>query len=165
MNQSFWQSIFLVNFREYVLDNYPIVKKNKNNFRNIVLKPFDWENYIYKCLLAVEYVSDQIDQSEHLVYFKLIINNLDLFNYLIKYTVFRNDRFIVTILKIVNKFNLASTLKAQIKERPDLGSDERYGRRVIFEFNKEYPVILSPMMTEENIEKLFLQHLKKYLSV
>jgi len=163
MSQSFWQSLLLVNFREYILHNYPHVKKSRNTFNNIVLKRFDWENYIYKCLLAVEYVTDQISGHEHDHYFSLIINNLDLFNYLIKYTVFRNDKFILTILKIVDKHNLSLKLKAKIRNRPDLGKDERYGRRVIFEFNKEYPVILSPMMTEEFIEKSFIKHLNKYV--
>jgi hypothetical protein len=163
MNQSFWHSIFLTNFRDYIISNFPSVYQNRNTFRNIVLKAFDWENYIYKSLLAVEYISDQVDINEQKIYYEQIINNLDFFNYLIKYSVFRNDKFIVAILRIVKKFNMTNILKAQIKDRPDLGKDERYGRRVIFEFNKDYPVVLAPMMTEENLEEQFFKYLRKYL--
>jgi hypothetical protein len=113
--------------------------------------------------LAVEYISDQVDINEQKIYYEQIINNLDFFNYLIKYSVFRNDKFIVAILRIVKKFNMTNILKAQIKDRPDLGKDERYRRRVIFEFNKDYPVVLAPMMTEENLEEQFFKYLRKYL--
>jgi len=164
MNQSFWHSLFLTNFRDYVLINYPTVNQNKNNFKNILLKKFDWENYIYKCLLAVEYISDQVQENDRMNFYDQIINNLDLFNYLIKYSVFRNDKFITGVLKVVKKLDASNILKAQIKDRLDLGSDERYGRRVIFEFNKDYPVVLSPMMSDEFLEKQFIKHLRKYLT-
>jgi hypothetical protein len=155
--------VSLTNFRDLIVSNFPSVCQNRNTFRNIVLKAFDWENYIYKSLLAVEYISDQVDINEQKKYSEQIINNLDFFNYLIKYSVFRNDKFIVAILRIVKKFNMTNILKAQIKDRPDLGKDERYGRRVIFEFNKDYPVVLAPMMTEENLEEQFFKYLRKYL--
>ena len=155
--------VSLTNFRDLIVSNFPSVCQNRNTFRNIVLKAFDWENYIYKSLLAVEYISDQVDINEQKKYSEQIINNLDFFNYLIKYSVFRNDKFIVAILRIVKKFNMTNILKAQIKDRPDLGKDERYGRRVIFEFNKDYPVVLAPIMTEENLEEQFFKYLRKYL--
>ena len=31
-----------------------------NNFNNIVLKNFDWENYIYKCVLGAQYINDNV---------------------------------------------------------------------------------------------------------
>lgn len=34
-------------------------------------------------------------------------------------------------------------MKAKIKDRPNLGKDERVERRGVFEFNKSYPVVLS----------------------
>ena len=55
-------------------------------------------------------------------------------------------------------------MKSRIKDRPDLGKDERFGRRVIFEFNKDYPVVLSPMMDTDELENLLLDHLSKYKS-
>lgn len=48
----------------------------------------------------------------------------------------RNDVFILNVLDILDECNLNEILKAKIKGRSDLGSDERYRRRVIFEFNK-----------------------------
>lgn len=165
MSQQFWHTLFLVLFRDYIVENYPIVLKNKNIFKNVLLKKFDWENYIYKCLFAVEYVCDMSQKNEKEKLYKTIINNLDLYNYLIKYTVFRNNKFIITILRIVEKNDYSNLLKAKIKNRPDLGNDERYGRRVLFEFNKEYPIVLSPMMEEKEIELLFIKHLNNYLLV
>lgn len=42
-------------------------------------------------------------------------------------------------MDIIIETNLGQVLKAKIKNRPDLGKDERYGRRVIFELNKALP--------------------------
>ncbi|MGX9136215.1 hypothetical protein ACWV26_18005 [Rummeliibacillus sp. JY-2-4R] len=42
--------------REFILENYPIVSTGIKQFENIVIKSFDWENYIYKCVLAAEYI-------------------------------------------------------------------------------------------------------------
>ena len=53
-------------------------------------------------------------------------------------------------------------LKAKIKDRPDLGKDERYGRRVLFEFNKTYPVVMSPMLSKDELEELFMEYLGYY---
>jgi hypothetical protein len=164
MSQQFWHSLLLVNFRDYVIEEHPAVTTNKNRFKNIVIKSFDWENYIYKCLLAVEYAVDNLPEVEHDLFYSAVINNLDLYNYLIKYTVTRNDKFIINVLKIVERNNLSTLMKSQIKDRPDLGKDERYGRRVIFEFNKDYPVVLSPMMDIDDMESLLLNHLSKYKS-
>ncbi len=46
-------------------------------------------------------------------------------------------------------------MKAKIKNRPDLGK-MNVGRRVIFEFNKSYPVVLSPMLDKESLKEPFL---------
>ena len=106
-------------------------------FHNIVFKKFDWENYIYKCILVDQYVNDNTDnEDDRKKYYNLIVENLDVFNYMIKYEVFRNDKFIMNVLDIINDRGLAKVLKSKIKDRPDLGKDERYGRRVLFEFNK-----------------------------
>ena len=66
--------------------------------------------------------------------------------------------------KFLNALNydLSEILKAKIKDRPDLGKDERVGRRVIFELNKSYPVVLAPTLDKEELEVLFLENLKKY---
>ena len=86
-------------------------------------------------------------------YYNLIVENLDVYNYMIKYEVFRNDKFRINVLDIINDRGLAKILKAKIKDRPDLGKDERYGRRVLFEFNKAYPIVMSPMLEKDELEE------------
>ena len=66
------------------------------------------------------------------------------------------------MLDIINDNNLSSILKAKIKDRPDLGKDERYGRRVLFEFNKAYPIVMSPMLEKDELEELFIEYLGYY---
>ncbi len=163
LNGQFWYSFLLQKKRQYILDNYPAVKDSESNFKNVVLKKFDWENYIYKCVLAAQYINDNVeDKEKREFYYTLIANNLDVYNYIIKYEIFRNDRFLINVLDIIHDNNLSEILKAKIKDRPDLGKDERIGRRVIFELNKSYPVILAPTLDKEELEVLFLDNLKKY---
>ena len=52
------------------------------------------QNYIYKCVLAAQYVNDNVEtEEERQRYYELIFDNLDLYNYIIKYEIFRNDKF------------------------------------------------------------------------
>lgn len=162
MNQRFWHSLLVTEFRDYIIEQHPEILDSEKKFKDIVLKKFDWENYIYKVVIAAQYLNDNAMQSDHKKYLDLIINNLDLYNYIIKYRIFRNDKFLLNVLDIVDKNNLSEVLKARIKHRPDLGKDERYGRRVIFEFNKNYPVIMGPMLTKEDIEEKFIDYLRMY---
>src|SRR5699024_5205116 len=121
---------------------YPQVNKGFNHFRNVVTKSFDWENYIYKCFIGAQYIDDHIrDEKEKIHYYEMIIDNLDLYNYIIKHEISRNSKLLINVLDIIDELKLSSLLKANIKGREDLGTDERYGRRVMFEFNKSYPVI------------------------
>ena len=160
---TFWHSLLCVYKREYLLEEYPEIQEKQSNFNNIVLKKFDWENYIYKCILAAQYVSDFTkDGDERKRYYTLIVENLDLFNYIIKYEIFRNEQFVLNILDIIDRHKLNKVMKAKIKDRPDLGKDERVGRRVIFEFNKSYPVVMSPMLKVEELEPLFFEYLRYY---
>lgn len=62
-------------------------------------------------------------------YYDLIVDNLDVFNYMIKHEFFRYDKFIINVRYILND-DFAKALKAKIKYRPDLVKDERYGRRI-----------------------------------
>lgn len=163
LDETFWHSLLLTEKRDYILNKYPEVLESENKFRNIVLKKFDWENYIYKVLLGAQYINDNVeDKAEHARYYELIVENLDLYNYIIKYEIFRNDIFLINILDIVDELNLSKLAKAKIKGREDLGDDERYGRRVIFEFNKSYPVVMSPMLEKEELKKLFVKYLGYY---
>lgn len=164
MDEVFWHSLLCTYKRDYLLEKYPKIKDSEKDFRNIVIKDFDWENYIYKSILAAQYVTDAVESDEERKrYFKLIIENLDLYNYIIKYEIFRNDKFLINVLDIIDEQDLSKILKAKIQDRPDLGKDERYGRRVIFEFNKSYPIVMSPMMEKDELKKVFLEYLGYYL--
>jgi len=101
-------------------------------------------------------------ENERNRYYELIVNNLDVYNYIIKYAIFRNDKFLINVLDIISENNLSEILKANIKDRDDLGADERYGRRVVFEMNKSYPVVMVPTLNKEELENIFLENLGKY---
>ncbi|WP_297130395.1 hypothetical protein [Terrisporobacter sp.] len=163
MNEMFWYSLLCVHKRDFLLKEYPQIGESIKDFQNIVVKKFDWENYIYKCVLGAQYVKDNTDCDEDRDrYYDLIVENLDVYNYMIKYEVFRNDKFIINVLDIIDDRGLAKVLKAKIKDRPDLGKDERYGRRVLFEFNKAYPIVMSPMLEKDELEVLFMEYLGYY---
>lgn len=163
MSEAFWHSLLVTKKREYILKNYPSVHNSIKNFKNIVIKKFDWENYIYRCVLAVEYIEDQVeDPQKKAHYYKHVINNLDVFNYIIKYSVFRNAEFVIKILSIIDDLGISEIMKARIKDRSDLGKDERYGRRVIFELNKNYPVIMSPLLDEKRLTQEVTKALSYY---
>ena len=87
---------------------------------------------------------------------------MDMFNYIIKYDIFRNGIFLINIMDIIEETKTSKILKSKIKNRSDLGNDERYGRRVIYEFNKSYPIILSPMLEKEQLKEYFLKYLSYY---
>ena len=72
--------------------------------------------------------------------------------------------FVKNILDIIDETGLSKLLKSKIKDssRTDLGKDERYGRRVMFEFNKSYPVVLSPMLHKEELKKYVFKFLSYY---
>jgi hypothetical protein len=162
----FWHSLLSVTKREYLLEQYPQIAEGINHFNNIVLKDFNWENYIYKCVLGAQYINDAVtDEAERLRYYDLLIDNLDMYNYIIKYEIFRNDRFLLNILDIIDELDLSKVMKAKITGRDDLGKDERFGRRVIFEFNKSYPVIMSPMIEKDELKEFFLQFLSYYYDI
>ena len=65
-------------------------------------------------------------------------------------------------MDIIEETGLSKVLKVRIKDRPDLGNDERYGRRVIFELNKAYPIVMSPMLDKEKLKEYFVKYLGYY---
>ncbi|KML03171.1 hypothetical protein [Rossellomorea marisflavi] len=162
LNELFWHSL-LITKRDYLLEQYPKIREGISHFNNIVLKKFDWENYIYKCVLGAQYINDAIaDQEWREHYYTLLVDNLDLYNYIIKYEIFRNEQFLINILDIIYELDLSKALKAKITGREDLGKDERVGRRVIFEFNKSYPVIMSPLLEKEDLKPIFMEYMSYY---
>ncbi len=162
MNENFWHSWLCLYKREYLLETYPQIRNDYSTFKNIIIKKFDWENYIYKAILIAQYVDEWTDPEQHDHYYHLILQNMDIFNYIIKYEIFRNGRFLINIMDIIEETGLSKILKAKIKNRPDLGNDERYGRRVIFELNKAYPIVMSPMLDKNRLKEYFLKYLGYY---
>ena len=162
MDPRFWHSLFSTEFAPYIKTLYPDVLKSENAFRNILFKKFDWENYIYKSILAVQYIFDNTNDHKRDHYYTMIIDNLDFYNYIIKYRIFRNDEFLINVLDIIDNNDISETLKRKLKPRSNLGDDERFGRRVIFELNKIYPVVMFPMLSYDELEKHFLDYLKIY---
>ncbi|MGS5041409.1 hypothetical protein ACVDHH_09570 [Staphylococcus saprophyticus] len=163
LNGKFWHSYLLVEKRDYIIEKYPQVKNSIKNFNNIVLKKFDWENYVYKCILAAEYIRIGLyNNIEEEKYAELLYENLDLFNYIIKYPIFRNSEFVMKFFSVIKDENLSSKMKEKIKHRNDLGKDERYGRRVLFELNKNYPIIMSPFLEKEELKNEIYKALRLY---
>ena len=162
MDEKFWHSWLCLYKRDYLLDTYPQIRNDYQTFRNIVIKKFDWENYIYKAILIAQYVDECTNPNQHDHYYHLILQNMDMFNYIIKYEIFRNGRFLINIMDIIEETKLSKVLKSRIKDGPDLGNDERYGRRVIFELNKAYPIVMSPMLEKEKLKEYFLKYLGYY---
>ncbi|MGG0747266.1 hypothetical protein ABE088_28760 [Priestia megaterium] len=166
LDEVVWHSYFLTHHRDYLINKYPFILEGQNHFENIVTKAFDWENYIYKCVLATEYVEDYANTSEEKeYYYQLILDNLDVYNYIIKYEIFRNPDFLLKLLKIIDELEISPIMKAKIKDRPNLGKDERYGRRVIFELNKSYPVVMAPMLEEDELKEEILRALNLYYDI
>ena len=162
MDERFWHSYLCLYKRDYLIRTYPQILEDEKAFYNIVLKKFDWENYIYKAILMAQYVHDYVEKSRREYYYHLILHNMDMYNYIIKYEIFRNGPFLIHIMEIIDETNTSAILKGRIRNRKDLGQDERYGRRVIFEFNKSYPMLLSPMMDKDELKTYFLQFLGYY---
>ena len=162
MDERFWHSWLCIYRRDYLVRTYPQVLESEKDFRNIIIKKFDWENYIYKAILMAQYVTDFVPKDKQENMYTIILNNVDMYNYIIKYEIFRNGQFLIKIMEIIEEENLSKILKAKIRNRPDLGKDERYGRRVIFELNKSYPIVLSPMLEKDELKKYFMRYLGYY---
>lgn len=163
MDECFWHSWLCLYKREYLLKLYPQIQQDYQTFKNIVIKKFDWENYIYKAILIAQYVDENVESEKREHYYHLILQNMDVFNYIIKYEIFRNGRFLINIMDIIEEEDgLSKILKAKINNRPDLGKDERYGRRVIFELNKAYPIVMSPMLDKQMLKEYFMKYLGYY---
>lgn len=165
MNGRFWHSL-LITKRDYLYEMYGHLINSHKDFNRIILRKFDWENYIYKCVLAAEYIYDlSLDSKEKVDYYiQLIVNNIDMYNYIIKYSIFRNGHFILNFFQAVDELGLTQLMKAKIKNRDDLGKDERYGRRVFLELNNNYPVIMAPFLKKEQLKGEILKALSYYIT-
>jgi hypothetical protein len=152
MNHTFWISLFACHYRDYLLNEYPSITSKESNFKQILLKSFDWENYIYKTMLLTQYLIDSAEPNKQEQYVRLFSENLDIFNYCLKYRLFRNDKFMVKFFDILDKNNLSKIMKKKLGGEFWSGRDERYGRRVILEMNKRYPVSMIHLYSEDDME-------------
>ncbi|MGL6008198.1 MAG: hypothetical protein ACRC1D_01960 [Culicoidibacterales bacterium] len=158
-----WHSYFISCHREYLIKTYPVILESQTDFENIVTKKFDWENYIYKCVLVAEYVADYTTNPSHKqALYELVYDNLDIFNYMIKYPLFRTGAFVLTFLEAIDELAITDIMKAKVKNRPELGADERYGRRVLAELNQSYPVVLVPMLSKAALKEYIMHSLAQY---
>lgn len=162
MDECFWHSWLCLYKRAYLLKQYPQIQEGYEKFKTILLKDFNWENYIYKAILIAQYVNENKPESARAAMYHTILQNMDVFNYIIKYEIFRNGPFLINVMDIIEEEQLSKLLKARIKNRPDLASDERYGRRVIFELNKSYPILLAPMLDKDSLKPHFMKFLSYY---
>lgn len=163
MSGRFWHSLLMTK-RDYLLDLYAEYIDSSRDFKNVILKPFDWESYIYKCVLAAEYISDEVsaDEEEKDYYIDLIVDNLDMYNYIIKYALFRNSQFVLNYFRAVDELGLTAVMKAQVKDRPELGKDPRYGRLVFETLNNNYPVVMAPFLELEDLKEEIVTALSVY---
>ena len=78
---------------------------------------------------------------------------------MIKRVIFRTPEFILKILTIIDELNLSELMKRRI---PNRGKDKRYGREVIYELNKNYPVIMISTLSKEELKKEVVKALNHY---
>ncbi|MGL5549352.1 MAG: hypothetical protein ACRDD4_06620, partial [Culicoidibacterales bacterium] len=78
------------------------------------------------------------------------------------YLIFRTGDFVLKFLEAINELGLSEKMKAKIPNRPDLGADERYGRRVLAELNQSYPVVLVPMLNKTDLKTTIQPILGQY---
>lgn len=162
MNELFLHSLITTKMREYILEKYPKIKNKQSIFEIVVTRNLNWENYLYKAAIIAKYVNDNIDQSEQLNYINLILDNLDVFNHIIKSKIFRNNDFFIKFFNVIKKNNLSSILNAQIKNKENPEDDLRVGRMILIEFSNAYPVLLSPLLPQDEFELYFKKFLNYY---
>ncbi len=163
LDKIFWYSLFLnENYREYIIKKYPLALESEKDFNNIVLKKFDWENYVYKMVLGADYVNEEITREEHDRYFEIICNNLDVYNYVLKSELFRNSKFMKNILDVIDKNNISNELKKKIIDPENPRLDKRVGREIISSLSQSYPSLFVHDLEYESFEELFLSFYKTY---
>lgn len=138
---SFWFSLFLTRFQIELLEDYPQLKRTSEPLKNILLKQFNWENYIYKVIVIVKLKAVAMRRFGNTDVIIAVLDDLDLFNYLIKSPLFRNLDFIVSVFELNRQNAFPVRLKSQIKSEKYKQKDKRFGRRIVYELNKVYPVL------------------------
>lgn len=100
------------------------------------------------------------DKEDHIRYFDLITENLDVYNYILKSEIFKNSNFLIKFLDTIVETESSEILKKKIDLSND--KDERVGRRVINEFAKSYPAVFVHALDKEEFKNYFLKYLDHY---
>lgn len=163
LNGIFWFSLMMYK-RDYIFKKYSSSLKDIKNLNNIVFKAFNWENYIYKCVIMAEYLTDAgINEEEKIEkYVKIMVNNLDVYNYLIKSKTYRNSEFVLKFLLAIDELGISNIMKRKLPTND--GKDKRVGRNIISELNLLYPLEYHHLYSLEELKEEVMIHLEKYLS-
>lgn len=153
MSKNFWMSYLVTELRMSLFRNHPQIKNKFQTFKLIVLRDLDWENYIYKAAVYGVVLKDNLSDIRLLDdYIDTITENMDFFNYILKYTTLNNDNFIFNMIKFLHK-NKNINISAYLKKKVFKDKDERFGRLVLAEINRTYPSILFPMLDYQTFEE------------
>lgn len=159
---SFWFSLFLTRFQIDLMRDYPQLKTSSESLKNILLKGFNWENYIYKAVVIVKLKHASQSRFGNTDVVDLILDDLDLFNYLIKSPLFRNLGFILNIFELTRRNAFPVRLKSQIKSEKYKQKDKRFGRRIVYELNKVYPVLFVQKFEMEELGTKLNEIIRQY---
>lgn len=162
MNHDFWITLFSKYYYSFTISKFPQLLTKNSDFKNILFKSFDWENYIYKLIIITQYIEDTRPIEEYQKYFNIVVDNLDVVNYLLKNKIFNNANFFVNVLDTIVSTDSSKVLKKSLVKNAKKDKDERVGRKVIFEFNRDYPVISSPILDFEEFKLRFIKYYNEY---
>lgn len=159
---SFWFSLFLTRFQIELMSDYPQLNKTSEPLKNILLKDFNWENYIYKAIVIIKLKHAAQLRFGNTQIVDSILDDLDLFNYLIKSPLFRNLDFILNIFELNRLNTFPVRLKSQIKSEKYKHKDKRFGRRIVYELNKVYPVLFVQKFEMDELGIKLNEIIRKY---
>ncbi|WP_311480700.1 hypothetical protein [uncultured Anaerococcus sp.] len=167
MNESFWRSYLVQKLRMPLIKKYPKLAHDYNLFDRIVLRKFNWENYLFKAATYGIVLSDRVGDPVLLdEYIDIICDNMDLFNYILKLKALKVDNFIYNTIKFMHEFkdtDLGSFLK--YRSQAEINKEDSAGRIVLTEMNTAYPSILFPMLDYDDFKDIFFKYLTNNLKI
>lgn len=161
MSPNFWKSYLVSKLRMSIIRNHPQINESFNAFKLIVLREFNWENYLYKAAIYGNILVDRVaDESLRDEYIDIIYDNSDTFNYILKKKAFRNDNFIFNMICLLyenKEYDLGGFLKKSFSYKDS--RDIRVNRIILEEMNAAYPTILFPILDYEDFKSIFFQYI------
>lgn len=163
--ESFWHSLFCTKKVNFIIENYPQIMDSHNSFKNIVVKAFNRENYVYKYVLGVQAVEtktqDIEDEKEKIKeqdrYYRLIANNGFTYTTMLTYPILRNKNFIINMLDIIDEENLAMTERIYHN-----GREKEIATAMLYEFRQNYPIKLYPLMDKDTLKTCVVDFIEEY---